>query len=313
MEKGDLIFIVLIILLLFLSSSLIFVNLILSDDSKEEKATFFGNISGSPVLNSIQFYPNMRFANPELKYWFEPSCNLKKIEEVTESLSLLSEETVLEFMPSNENSSDILIFCSEMPDEEVAISQGEKYFIAGEGGPTELINLTRSYLILKGKISLFRDDKCKTPHLALHELLHALGFDHNNNPESIMYPVTDCDQTLDSSIIDTINEIYKDPPLQDLAMEKISISEGAYRLYYSVSVANYGYLDSQNVSLTVFADNEKIGEYNLGEIKVGVRKIIDVKNLKIFQSVKNLKFIVLSEKGKEITLENNFAEITIHS
>ena len=99
------------------------------------------------------------------------------------------------------------------------------HFVAGEGGPTLVINTTVYAIILEGKIALYRHEICDEPQIALHELLHALGFDHNSNSKSIMYPITNCAQELDDYIVQTINQLYSVPSRGDLLIEEIDANK----------------------------------------------------------------------------------------
>ena len=140
-----------------------------------------------------QFYPNIRFPESELTYSLDEACDRKKEENILTAFSILSSRTVLRFSPVAEGKTPrIRVLCSEVapaPDQ-------SRHFVAGEGGPNELINISSFYIILQSKISLYRSDRCSEPKIAIHELLHALGFNHTSDPQSIMFPVSSCNQYL---------------------------------------------------------------------------------------------------------------------
>jgi len=69
---------------------------------------------------------------------------------------------------------------------------------------------------------LLRKSSCSTPNIAIHELLHALGFKHSSNPENIMYHITQCEQNISKDMIDYINELYAIPSLPDLKLHNTS-------------------------------------------------------------------------------------------
>ena len=169
--------------------------------SVEDKPSLQVAYSGSK-----QFYDNMRFRDKRISYKIEPACSNKKVLEVQEAFSILGSKTILDFYPifSGSTKPEITIFCSEIEPE----PENDGYFVAGEGGPTEVINTSIYGVILSGKVSFFREEKCKNPNIALHEILHVLGFDHNNNPNSILYPTLDCKQEIDDSIVKDINILY---------------------------------------------------------------------------------------------------------
>ncbi len=278
----------------------------------ESYTPYIGNLSSVPVsFTSAQFYPNMRFPDKEISYEIEPACNMQKRREINEAFTLLSEKTILRFHLLESNA-QIEIICSEIaPEEKQNEEEGtESYFIAGEGGPTAAINLSNGYyLILSGKASFFRTEECNETKLALHEILHILGFDHSGNPKSIMYPITRCDQSLDNYIIDELNRLYAIPSLPDLAIEKISANKTFYGLSFSISVANSGFSEAQNSRLDIYSDGNKIEEYSLGLIKPGMKKMLDVQNAKLPRKTGNLLFVVSSDKKDELSLGNNKAEV----
>ena len=57
----------------------------------------------------------------------------------------------------------------------------EGKFIAGEGGPTNITVSGKYNVITHGSILLIRESRCSIPTIAIHELLHVLGFKHSNN------------------------------------------------------------------------------------------------------------------------------------
>jgi hypothetical protein len=221
---------------------------------------------------------------------------------VEEAFSILEQRTVLEFYESNSPEIDIL--CSELAPK----PEDRSHFVAGEGGPTEIINTSVYYVIFSGKVSLFRDEKCSTPHIALHEILHALGFDHSSDKGSIMYPVTDCDQTLDNYIVDEINRLYEIPSYSDLGIQDIRADKSGIYLGFHIEVANYGFRDAKNVALKVYSQGELVKEFDLEDIPVGTRKFLDVKNTRVSKSANEIRFLVTtSPEEDELSYENNEA------
>ena len=139
---------------------------------------------------SMQFYPNMRFPTNELTYRIE-KCTLQKENDMKLAFQIIADKTSLEFFQVKSNE-EIYVTC----DSKTKIEDG--LFIAGEGGPSNITQTDLFNVISKGNILLLRDSACPNPNIALHELLHVLGFDHSTNKNNVMYPVTNCKQTIDT-------------------------------------------------------------------------------------------------------------------
>ena len=257
---------------------------------------------------SKQFYENMRFPEKKIGYKIEEACDEQKTSEVNQAFSILEGLTILEFYPDSTNGK-LTIYCSDIEPE----TKKEGYFVAGEGGPTEVINTTLYGVILSGKISFYRDEKCEKPNIALHELLHALGFDHNNNPDSILFPTLDCDQTIDESIISDINNLYSTNSAPDLKITDVSaIKKGRY-MDFKIELINRGLKDASQVFLGVYSDDQFTKEFNLEDLKIGTKKFLDVKNFKLLsRNTKNVKFFVdYGNKVDEIFENNNQIDLTL--
>ena len=253
-----------------------------------------------------QFLPNMRYVDSVISYKIEPDCSEKKRQDIISSFNILESETVLQFEESGDG--EIKFLCSQVAPE----PEQKNHFVAGEGGPAEIVNTSLYYVILSGKVSLFRSEKCDEPKIALHEILHALGFDHVNNRKSIMYPVTDCDQELDPFIVQEIDRLYSVDAAQDLAIERITANRTGRYLQFYASVINRGLLDAQDVKLTVYSDGEEIKEYDLDDISIGAKKFLTVQNLRISGEDAVLRFVVTSQAGSnELSMENNEVELIL--
>ena len=276
---------------------------------------FFSNDSGSygvfsggevfGISDGSQFYPNMRYKNKEIKYWVEPICSDEKKLEIRGALTTLSERTVLTFKNVNKVSAELSIFCSEIAPE----SGDDSHFIAGEGGPSRILNTSLYTVILSGKVSLFRDDKCEKPQVAIHEILHALGFDHKKDPNSVLYPVTNCNQEIDQSIIDDLNRLYNVESLPDLAIKSAKANLSGRYMNFNVAVENQGLQDSSDATLEVYDSDGFVKSFSLGSLEVGAIKTISVQNLRVSPDVSKIYFLVMS--GKEITMENNKVDMVV--
>lgn len=161
-----------------------------------------------------QFYPNMRYPFKEISYRIQ-DCTLSKRNDFLRATEIISNKTVLSFYEVS-NGEEILVTCSEKERIEDGI------FIAGEGGPKKIIFSGENHIISSGTVHLIKKSECPTPNVAIHELLHALGFDHSENKNNIMYNFSSCNQEIGEDLIDEINRIYSQEPLADLKIVQAS-------------------------------------------------------------------------------------------
>jgi len=269
------------------------------------------NLPQGPLVNTEvkQFYPNMRFPDSSISYNFEEACSEAKKQQVSESFAIIEERTVLRFHPSIDKGG-INILCSELAPE----PEFKGHFVAGEGGPTEIINTTLFSVIQGGKISLFRDEKCSTPHIALHEILHVLGFDHVSNQLSILYPTLDCDQVMDEAVVEEISRLYNLPSNSDLIISDISATKTGKYLDFEIEVLNQGLVEAHQVTFSIYADENFVREFSLDNIDIGTRKILTVEYMPIPSSTSKVRFEI-DEKNNiaEIYEDNNRAELALAS
>ncbi|PIZ81655.1 hypothetical protein COX98_03130 [Candidatus Pacearchaeota archaeon CG_4_10_14_0_2_um_filter_30_11] len=253
-----------------------------------------GNLS-----NNIQFYPNMRFSSSEISYKIEPSCSLQKKSEMISAFDFMQNVTVLKFYPVEENE-EITISCEE---ESKTTENG--MFIAGEGGPVKISSGENFDVIFSGKILLLRESSCERPNVEIHELLHVLGFDHSENRNNIMYPISKCSQTIGNEIKDKIDTLYSFPELSDLKLENVSASMSGRYLNVNLSIKNIGLKDSADGKLKIYGDDELIKEMNIKEIKIGYGLSIFLSNIWVSKrDIKNLN-IAISTPESELSLANN--------
>lgn len=250
---------------------------------------------------SVQFYPNMRFSEREITYEVEDACSEKQKEDVIRAFNILDELTILDFS-ENPQDGKIRILCSNIAPK----PEQKNHFVAGEGGPTKIINASRFYVIEEAEISLFRQERCEKPNIALHEILHGLGFDHTSNKESIMYPVTDCEQEVTSDIISEISELYLIPSRADLTITKLSANTTGRYLNFGIWIENQGLKDVNNATLLLRSGNEQVGEFSLNEIFTGRRVIFTVNNIRLPRNSEGIVFEVKAEnEEQELNIENN--------
>jgi archaellum component FlaF (FlaF/FlaG flagellin family) len=253
--------------------------------------------------SSMQFYDTMRFPSSSISYKIY-ECGLKKKNDIEDAFYVVSQQTSLSFNHVSENE-EISIACSER------VKMDEGLFIAGEGGPTKIIQTDRFNVILKGKVLLIRDSKCQTPNVAIHELLHVLGFDHSKNKKNVMYYMSECGQTIGDDIINLINELYKAPTSPDLAFGNVSASVSGTYLDFEINVKNNGLAVSEPANINVYADNKLVKELGLKELEIGTGLKISLDNLWMAKrNPDQLKFVIETD-FTEIDKVNNELVLSI--
>ncbi len=180
----------------------------------------------------MQFYKNLRYQYPEISYDID-DCTLQKISDMKTAFQIIENLTLLEFEEVEEEG-EIIVTC----DSNNKIKEG--FFIAGEGGPIEIAQTSNFNIISKGKILLIKDSQCENPNVAIHELLHALGFAHSSNKNNIMYNYSKCSQTIGQDIPILINKIYSVESYDDLMFEDINASMDGKYLNTNISIRNQG-------------------------------------------------------------------------
>jgi len=264
----------------------------------------------SKESSALLFYPNIRFQDPEISYYVDESCSEKRQEKMLQAFTILQKRvSVLSFYPDSKQEADILITCSQ---EETQIKQD--YFIAGEGGPTKIINTSLYHVILNGKILLYRESTCKEfPVVEVHELLHVFGFDHSNDPRNIMYNFSSCDQDIGLEIIETLNSLYSQKPLPDLYIEDIEATKKGRYLDFNIRVRNQGLINVENATLSLFSEDKEIDKFYLDEIGFGAGKIFSAWNIKLpSRNTNKITFSIDKENlVKEINEKNNIIELSV--
>lgn len=267
-----------------------------------EFGTKSNNFSLVNQSGNMQFYQNMRYSDSKISYKID-DCPLQKKNDMEKAFEIISNSSVLRFS-SADYGEEISVTC----DSKNKIEDG--LFIAGEGGPVNITKGSKFNVILKGKVLLIRDSKCRNPNVALHELLHALGFNHSENPNNIMYPISKCRQTIGDDIFTLINELYSTPSQPDLTLENVSaVMRGKY-LDVNMSIKNNGLRDSMESKILIYADDELVKEVKLDALKIGYGRIITLSNLWIKQiNVNRLDFFIdygfpeLEKNNNRISLE----------
>ncbi len=249
----------------------------------------------------MQFYENMRYSDSEISYRIS-NCPLQKKSDMERAFEIISNKTSLGFYEVVDNE-EIFTTCSSRNKIE------NNLFIAGEGGPVNITRTDNFNVILHGEILLIRDSKCEKPNIGLHELLHALGFDHSLNPGSIMYNVSKCSQDIGQDITDKINKLYSFPSYSDLTFENVSAEMHGKYLDTNITIRNHGLKDSEKTKLMIYADEKLVKEIELNSLKIGYGTTITLNNVLVPKiNIQELKFFIDSNFPE---LEKNNNEIKL--
>ena len=265
---------------------------------------FDTNSNFSIEAEEMQFYPNMRFLSSTISYTIEEECSLQKKQDMETGFEIMESSTMLEFISSEKGM--ISVYCEKRG----RIEGSEKgFFIAGEGGPVNVTMGKYFNVIHGGEIILIKNSNCAKPNIAIHELLHVLGFNHSDNSNNILYPVSNCKQTISPDIIEKIDELYSYPSLPELEFEKVSAQMKGRSLDLNITIKNHGLKDSDEFNIIVYGDGKKIKTIESEGIEVGyAQKIIITNSLITKLKINELKFFIeanfeeLSKTNNEIVL-----------
>jgi len=251
----------------------------------------------------MQFYKNLRYQYPEISYNID-NCTLQKISDMKTAFKIIEDITLLEFNELKKDG-EIEVTC----DSKNKMDGG--FFIAGEGGPVEIAQTPNFNIISKGKILLIKDSTCERPNVAIHELLHALGFAHSTNKNNIMYNYSKCSQIIGDDIPLLINKLYSVSSYSDLTFEYVNASMDGKYLNTNISIRNYGLINSNEAILKIYADDKEIKTMDLEPMDFGEGKLLILTNVWIGQiNVNELKYELIHEHI-ELNKDNNFFTLEI--
>ena len=256
------------------------------------------NFTLNASLNtSMQFYENMRYQSSEISYKID-SCPLAREDEMKRTFVFLENRTILNFYEVGEDE-EISVTCED------SVIGEEGLFIAGEGGVTNVVVTENFNVIFNGMIILIRETKCPDPIIGTHELLHALGFDHSDNPNNIMYPTVNCKQTIGEDLIEHVSWLYSFPTLPDLFFENASASMKGGYLDFTMTIRNQGLENSENSTLIIYADNKSIKEFEIEPIPIGSGRIVILSKVFVMQrNIQKLELFI-EHNSEELNKNNN--------
>lgn len=291
----------LVIVLLFAGLSLYIVYQELPGEPRElvlKKAPNEQNLPGIIDLSKLQFYPNMRFSKMPVSYWISSECSNTKETDTKDAMAIISSKTggLVSFLQkADEKTADIAVTCSK-----TRTQIEEDYYIAGEGGPTEVYNVTDYAVIVHGEITLIEDSQCPNPNVAIHELLHVFGFDHVENRSSIMYKTSYCNQQIDAEIVNELMRLYLIKSMPNLVLKVINATAKGPYLDFSLSILNKGLVDSEATDLSIYADNKFAQKIEIEPLKIGQGIFLSMENLKMTKrNAQEIKFLVDSTNSIE--------------
>ncbi|MDD5699955.1 MAG: matrixin family metalloprotease [Candidatus Nanoarchaeia archaeon] len=298
---------VLAVLFVLLALSLLFLYLFMPFNVIE----FFSSSGNSNFsLNSsmpseMQFYPNLRYSSSNISYDIDSAlCTIKKQDDMTRALDIVQNITILNFHQADLEP-NILITC----DDKIVVEKD--YFVAGEGGP---VNITKSgdlNVISSGRILLLKESDCGSPNVAIHELFHALGFNHSANRNNIMYPVTKCSETIGEDIPELINELYSVPSYSDMAFGETSAFIHGRYLDTNITVLNNGLIKSGSFEMIISSVGKEIDKQAIGALEVGTGITFTFRNIRLDDAnIKELEY-ELQCGFNEISRDNNLLKLKI--
>jgi len=260
------------------------------------------NFSINNESSNMQFYSNMRFPSNIISYKIF-NCPLQKKNDMEFAFDILENLTSLRFYLSNNE--EISVTCEERD----RINGG--LFIAGEGGPTNITVAGVFKVITHGEILLIKESDCPKPNVALHELLHVLGFEHSTNSENIMYNITRCEQTIGDDMVQLINNIYSIQSNPDLTFRDVSASMAGRFLNLNMTIVNEGLKDAGESKINVYADGNLIKEIYLEPLEIGTGRIITIGNIFVTQISINELELSIDSSFNEISKGNNKINLEI--
>ena len=263
------------------------------------KPEFRGNYNFSVNETDVaQFYENSRYPSERISYRIDGICNLQRKADMEWAFEIIENLTFLDFYPVITHE-EIFATC------ENKIRTNERFFVAGEGGPMNITKTKNFNVILNGGILLLRESECERPNVAIHELLHALGFDHSQNPNNIMYNISKCSQTIGDDLIEMVNKLYSVESKSDLSLENASASISGRYLNVNATIRNNGLKMSKEAKMIIYANEKLQKEVDVEQIQIGYGVTFTFKNIFISDySIKEVK-VAINSSDEEINWADN--------
>jgi len=267
---------------------------------KPESSNFSLGVSEN---SSLQFYENIRYSNSRISYRIADICTLQKKDDAKRAFQALEKATILDFYSVLDNE-EILVTCQSRQ------KMKEELFVAGEGGPVDITKAGKFNVIHYGEILLIKQSACPNPNVAIHEILHALGFDHSNNENNIMYDTSKCSQTLGDDIPELINKLYLIPSNSDLVLDGVEPFVHGRYLDVNISIRNSGLKASEDTVINIYGGDKLLETIELQALDIGFGIKFTLQNLQIGKvNFDELRFVIesnfdeLDKKNNEVVFE----------
>ncbi|MFH0711508.1 MAG: matrixin family metalloprotease [archaeon] len=257
---------------------------------------------GNPV-----YWDNLRFNHNNISYFINDSCPEGRRESMIEAFGIFERMTDYIYFYGVDGDADIDVECSNK-----SMMLSDNLVAAGEGGQVGIINTSLFKIIERGKIFLYDDPKCNYPVVELHELGHVFGFDHSDDPLSVMFPYARCEQRMTDDMVRFIDGLYFVEALADVRISDLTaIKRGRY-LDFNLTILNEGLSDAFGVNLSVIADGEVVRVFGVGDIEFGFGRTLYVENLKMpSRDFDAVDFYIDKENiVRELDEGNNVAGVT---
>jgi hypothetical protein len=297
-----------VIIVTVLSSAFYFTYPFLENELSPLNPNSIENLPEAENLSTeIQFMPNIRFNHNEISYKYEEKCENRKekMNLAFETIENLSSQ--ISFYETD-GEADILVSCSAEK-----VQESENIFLAGEGGPSSILNLSIYPLIQEGTIHLYEQQNqlpCENPVVEIHELLHVFGYNHLSDKSSLLYPYYHCKQKVPSEIITHLDNLYSQEAKAELFFSNLETEKHSEYLDYKIEIKNEGIIAANEVILTIKEGNTEIDKTDFSTIDSGETKIYTVQNQRLPSKSSNKLTFTISTSTEEYSLENNSQTIT---